>query len=193
MHGRGLLVIVAALVAAASLTASPAGAASPLNRYGKHGISFRYPGTWKPMKPGTLAAQRGSSLWTEWLGPPPPAQATVLSDLVMLSAYHTPTAITRKNARLYAGQIAALVAGVAKRAGGKVLSGPKIMRMGGLPGYGFRIRALASKRTRVESRLVLVWKGKTELFLNCQHAVGGSRKAAIEKGCATIVGSFKAR
>jgi hypothetical protein len=193
MRGRALLATALALLAACLSADAVAVGARTAKRYSGHGVSFKYPARWSLMKPGTLVATRGSSLWTTWLGPPAQAGKSIASDLVMLSAYHTPTAITRANAPVYSRQVAALVARVAKQAGGKLIAGPTIVRMGGLPGYGFRITAKAAKATPVESRLVLVWKGKTELFLNCQHAVRGSRKGEIERGCATVVGSFTAR
>ncbi len=179
--------LAALLAASCSLAAAEATGASGTKSYGKHGVSFRYPAAWKLVKPGTLASRRGSQLWTEWFGP-----AGTQADLVMLSAYRTGVAVTAKNASVYAGQITDSVRAVAEGAGGKIISGPTRTRMGGLPGFGFRIRARAPKGKTVESRLVLVWKGKTEFFLNCQHTVGGTRKAQIERGCATIVGSFKA-
>ena len=63
--------------------------------------------------------------------------------------------------------------------------------MGNMPGYGFRISAITVHGRKSASRLVIVWNGKTEYFLNCQHLVTGTRAAEIEKGCQMIAGSFK--
>jgi hypothetical protein len=188
MRGRCLLVVALALGATWSLAVVRAGGASAAKGYAKHGVSFRYPSRWSLITPGKLTAQQGSKLWTEWLGPS--ASGT---DLVMLTAYHTVVAITAGNAALYADQVRKTIAQVAKQAGGRILSGPTRASMGGLPGYGFRINAKAPQGNGVESRLVLVWKGRTEFFLNCQHQVGGSRRAEIERGCTAIVRSFRAR
>ncbi|MGZ4387449.1 MAG: hypothetical protein ACXVZO_11015 [Gaiellaceae bacterium] len=187
MSRGGLLAIAIALaaLAAPSAQATPVGPAA--TSYRGHGVSFRYPSDWQLLKPGNLSAQRGSQLWTTWLGP-----AANGHDLVMFSAYHTTVAITAKNAALYSGQVASAISTLARQAGGKILAGPKLTNMGGLPGYDFRISAKAPGGKAVQSRLVLVWRRKTEFFLNCQHEVGGSRTAKIEQGCSAVIGSFKA-
>ena len=150
-----------------------------------HGIVLVYPKGWSRLRQTSMTAQRGTELWSELVGP-----AKKTTDLVILSAYDTPVAITSANASRYADEVKGAIASLALRAGGRLLSGPSPVTMGGFPGYGFVTTAL-SDQTLVESRLVLVWKGKTEYFLNCQYDPTGTGKTEIERGCKTIIASFK--
>ncbi len=153
----------------------------------KHGVAFNYPKSWQPAKFAGLSAQNASGLWTEAFKPPSPSKA----DMIFLTEYRTPVAITLQNRAIYASEIAASVTSVAKQAGGALLAGPTLVSMGGLPGYGFRISAKTVSGLDSESRILLVWNGTTEYYLNCQHQVSGEFANEIESGCKTIVGSFE--
>ncbi|MGC9974789.1 MAG: hypothetical protein ABSC36_05305, partial [Gaiellaceae bacterium] len=113
------------------------------------------------------------------------------ADMVFLTEYRTPVAITLENRATYSNEVTASVTSVAKQAGGALLAGPTPVSMGGLPGYGFRISAKTVNGLDSESRILLVWNGKTEYYLNCQHQVDGKIANEIESACKVIVGSFK--
>jgi hypothetical protein len=61
--------------------------------------------------------------------------------------------------------------------------------MAGLPGYRFQITAQDPSGNDVESRLVLVFRGTTEYFLNCQHSPGN--EVEIGAGCDQIMETFE--
>jgi hypothetical protein len=148
-----------------------------------NGVSFRFPHEWKTIKPQGL---KGRGLWTVMVAPPD----TSGTDIAFVTEYRTPTTITKKNLASKKPGITSTVAGVARQAGGALRSGPTPITMGGLPGYGFRISAMVERRPST-SRLVLVWKSKTEYFLNCQHLTKGILGAEVERGCRMIIASFK--
>jgi len=151
--------------------------------YKANGVSFRYPHDWRQLKPQGLK-RRG--LWTVIVAPSDSSG----SDIAFVTEYRTPWAITKKNLASKKPDITSTVAGAARQAGGALLFGPTPITMGGLPGYGFRISAKIESRPST-SHLVLVWKVKTEYFLNCQHLTTGTRAKEIERGCEMIIGSFK--
>lgn len=188
--GRLLPVSIAVAVLAVSVgTLSGCGAAKTKDSrashvFSGHGVSFRYPNNWRQIKPKGLS---GRGLWTVMVEPSNSSGA----DIAFLTEYRNPRAVTKKNLAAQTPGITSVVAGVARRAGGALLSGPTPIAMGGLPGYGFRISAIASEKRPSSSRLVLVWKGKTEYFLNCQHLTQGVLGGEIERGCKTIIASFK--
>jgi len=113
------------------------------------------------------------------------------ADIAFITEFRTSFAISKESLAANSGSISASVARFARQAGGSLLAGPTEVTMGGLPGYEFRISAKTIRGRSSASRLVIVWKGATEYSLNCQHLVGGTRAAEIERGCKMIVGSFK--
>jgi hypothetical protein len=158
-----------------------------------HGVSFHYPHNWAPAESRGVNVRTSSGVWTEMFSPTSAAKdsAGTTADIVFITEFQTPVAVTKENLAASAESITASVANVAKRAGGSLLAGPSEVTMGGLPGYAFRISAKTVKGRASTSRLVIVWSGKTEYSLNCQHLTGGTRAAEIERGCKMIVGSFK--
>jgi hypothetical protein len=199
----------AALAAAAviGLVAASARADDLPGAFGGHGVSFTYPESWLH-SPGTFQVQSGTVLWTEFFGPaqaptaPPsdpsqpapstPSPATDLQrDVVAVAAYRTTVSITKRNLPRYRRLINLFVSQLTAQAHGQVLSGPIRTAMGGLPGYRFQITALLTDGTTVESRLVLVFKKRTEYFLNCQHVQNGPFAQEIESGCDQVMSSFR--
>jgi hypothetical protein len=180
-----LLISVLALVivAAGVLT----GCGSKEHSYKGHGVSLHYPKNWERAKFTGLSAQNASGVWTEAFKPPSASKA----DVVFVTEYRTSVVITKQNRATYSAGVASSVATVAKQAGGSMLSGPTPVSMGGLPGYGFRISATTVSGLSSESRILLVWNGHTEYYVNCQYRVGGKLEAEIERGCKTVIGSFK--
>jgi hypothetical protein len=154
--------------------------------YEEHGISFHYPKSWKRARFSGLSAKNASGVWTEAFKP----RSSSKADMVFITEYRTPVAITKQNRLSFSEDVASSVASVAKKAEGSLLAGPTLVSMGGLPGYGFHISATTVSGLSSESRILLVWNGKTEYYLNCQHQVGGKFANEIERGCKAIISSF---
>jgi hypothetical protein len=182
--GRFLLLLIVAAVSATTLSGCGAANKKDSHVFNGHGVFFRYPNGWRQIEPKGLS-KRG--LWTAMVEPSNSSGA----DIAFLTEYRNPRAVTKKNLAAQAPGITSIVAGVARQAGGALLSGPTPTTMGGLPGYGFRISAVASEKRPSSSRLVLVWKGKAEYFLNCQYLTKGVLGGEIERGCKTIITSFR--
>ncbi|MHB8059345.1 MAG: hypothetical protein ACYDHO_00735 [Gaiellaceae bacterium] len=186
--------LLLALLALAVVLATAAGCGSGGDREFKgHGISFNYPSDWAPAESQGAKVKTSSGLWTEMFAPSAAAKDAggTTADIVFLTEFETSVAVTKKSLAASASSITASVAQVAKKAGGALLGGPSVVTMGGMPGYEYRISAETIKGRKSESRLVIVWNGKTEYSLNCQHLVSGTRADEIEKGCKMIVDSFK--
>jgi hypothetical protein len=203
---------LAALGAAAviSLVATVARADDLPGQFGGHGVTFSYPQSWTH-EPGTFQVQAGNALWTEFFGPvpapttPPPADPSQPApsppptdpptapqqDLIAVASYRTNVSITKKNLPRYRPLIKLFVQQLTLQAHGQVLSGPTRVTMARLPGYRFQITALLQDGTTIESRLVLVFKKRTEYFLNCQHVQDGPLAAEVEAGCDQVMSSFR--
>jgi len=161
-------------------------------RFNGHGVSFRYPHNWAPAESAGVNVKTSNGLWTEMFSPTAAAKdpGGTTADIVLLTKFRAPT-VTKEILAASVDNISAGVAQLAQKAGGRLLAGPSKVTMGGLPGYEYRFSAKTVRGRGSASRLVLVWKGNAEYSLNCQHLVGGTRAAEIERGCKMIVGSFK--
>jgi hypothetical protein len=200
--------IAAAFAATAAALATMVARADDLpGAYGGHGVSFSYPATWLH-SPGQFEVTAGTPLWQEFFGPQPAApapqptdpsqpqpqpqpQPAVQRDLVAVAAFHTNIAVTKKLLPRLKPVLALMVARLAAQTGGALLSGPQRITMGGMAGYRFQTTANLDPATTTESRLVFVFKGKTEYFLNCQHVQNGPLAAEIESGCDQVMTSFR--
>lgn len=169
------------------------GSSSGDRKYEGHGISFNYPHNWAPAESKGVNVKTSSGLWTEMFSPTAAAKdpAGTTADIVFITEFATDVAVTKKSLAASVDNITASIAQVAEKAGGKLLDGPTELTMGGLPGYEYRISAETVKGRKSESRLVVVWNGRTEYSLNCQHRVGGTLADEIERGCKMVVESFK--
>ncbi len=187
-----LLISVFALAATVGAIAG-CGSSSGDRKYEGHGISFNYPQGWAPAESKGVNVKTSSGLWTEMFSPAAASKdpTVTTADIIILSEFATDVAVTKKSLAASVDNITASVAQVAKKAGGKLLDGPAEVTMGGLPGYEYRISAETVKRRSSESRLVIVWNGRTEYSLNCQHLVNGTLADEIERGCKMVVESFK--
>ena len=187
-RSRTLQLATVAVVLVVTTAVLPGCGSNNYRVYNGHGVSFHYPRDWRTLTSNGINAQSSSGLWTEMFGPNASGST---ADIVFMTEFRTSVPVTDKNLAASAGSVTASVARVAQAAGGALLAGPTEMKMGGLPGYGFRMRAITSRGRKSASRLVIVWNGKTEYFLNCQHLVSGTRGKEIERGCKMIVASFK--
>ena len=152
--------------------------------YSGHGVSFKIPDGWRTGS-GDFNKKTGNELWKEAFGP---ADG---NDAVFVAAYATNYRITNKNAAHYSTTMDSTITNLARAGGGSVLSGPENASIGNMVGYRFAVQVPTSNGATLRSKVVMVWNGKTEYFLNCQYVVGGSRKAEITRGCDTIINSFK--
>jgi hypothetical protein len=183
------LAVVAAFVAA---LAACGGTSEETTKKGDHlyrgyRVSFRYPRDWHQIASKELKSSNGTGLWTVTFEP---AKSSGV-DIAFLTKYRTPVAITKKNLVKNKRAITSAVADVAQQSGGSLVSGPHRSTMGGLPGYGFRINTVTIDGAPTTSRVLLVWKGKTEYYLNCQYLTKGTMRKVIERGCRMIISSFR--
>ena len=63
--------------------------------------------------------------------------------------------------------------------------------MGRLPGYRFQLTATLADGTAIRSRILYVFRQKTEYFLNCEYPQNDPVAAEIETGCDQITQSFR--
>jgi hypothetical protein len=196
-----LCATLVAIVAAAARAVD-----QPPNTFKGHGITFSYPASWIEI-PATFETQIGTALWTESVGPapqvtpppdpsqPPPSPTpqpdTANREIVTLAVYHISVALTPKNIGRYKPSIAAAAAQLAAQAHGRVESGPVRVNMGRLPGYRFQITATLADGTQISSRIVYVFRKKTEYFLNCEYPQNDPLAAEIETGCDQVMRSFR--
>jgi hypothetical protein len=181
--------LVATTLALVIVTVVATGCDTATDRsYKGHGISFHYPKDWEPTVFTGESAQNARGLWTEAFKP---RSSSSKADIIFMSEYRTHVAITERNRATYTAEISSSISNLATRAGGSLLAGPTMVSMGGLPGYGFRISAKTRDNLSSESRILLVWNGKREYYLNCQHDTASSHAAEIERGCNKVIGSFK--
>ena len=201
---RTAALLFAALFAA--VTAAARASDQPPNTFKGHGVSFRYPNSWIEI-PATFETQIGTPLWTESIGPapqptPPPDPSQPLPSptpqplaahpaLVTLAAFHISIALTPKNIGRYKQYIAATVAQIAAQTHDQVQSGPIRVNLARLPGYRFRLTVQLTDGTTIQSRIVFLFRKKTEYFLNCEYPQNDPVAAEIETGCDQITQSFR--
>jgi len=201
---RTAAVFVATLVAVVAASAHADDQAP--NTFKAHGVSFSYPGAWIEI-PATYQIQIGTPLWMETVGPAPqpaapapgaPAQPSPTPqpspprpDLVTLAAFHLSVSLTKKDIARYKNSIALSISRLAAQAHGQLLSGPIRVSMGRLPGYRFELTVQLSDGTMLQNRVVVVFRKKTEYFLNCQHPQNDPLTAEIDGGCDQIMQSFR--
>ncbi len=198
--------IVAVLAAALVAVAAASARADELpGTFSGHGISFTYPAGWEH-KLGALQYQVGSPLWAEFFAPPTPLSSAPVDpansgtpsvtppplsyDVVILAAYHVSVSITKKNLPRYRSSIRAAVTQLVGQAHEQILAGPTRVALSKLPGYRFDTSVQMSDGTMLASRLVFVFRQKTEYFLNCQHVQDGPLATEIDSGCAQVMQSF---
>lgn len=197
---------IAAFVAAAVLAATAASArADDLpGQWGGHGVSFSYPTSWQHID-GQFQYQSGTALWAEFFAPVPavtppadpnqPAPATTptpdqVTDLVAVAEYRLSVSITKKNLPRYKRLIQTTIMQLAAKAGGHLTSAGTRVTMGRLPGYRFEVAVPTQAATTLASRIVIVFKKKTEYFLNCQYVQDGPLAAEVTSGCDQVMQSF---
>ena len=122
--------------------------------------------------------------------PTPQPTATHLA-LVTLAAYHISVAITPRNIGRFKRNIAATVAQIAAQTHGQVESGPIRVNLARLPGYRFRLTVQLTDGTTIQTRIVFVFRKKTEYFLNCEYPQNDPSAAEIESGCDQVTQSFR--
>lgn len=190
---RRRLVLLVSLLGLAVLVGTLAGCGGGDREYKDHGVSFKYPHDWAPAESKGVNVKTSSGVWTEMFAPKAASKdpAGTTADIIFLTEFETPVAVTKKTLAASTDSITGSVTQVAEKAGGELLGGPTEVTMGDLPGFEYRISAETIKGRKSESRLVIVWNGKTEYSLNCQHLVSGSLADEIEQGCTMVVESFK--
>ena len=180
--------LVATTLALVIVTVVATGCDTATDRsYKGHGISFHYPKDWEPTVFTGESAQNARGLWTEAFKP---RSSSSKADIIFMSEYRTHVAITERNRATYTAEISSSISNLATRAGGSLLAGPTMVSMGGLPGYGFRVRTKTRDNLSSESRILLVWNGKEEYYLNCRHESPNRHAADVERACDKIIGSF---
>lgn len=204
-----------ALVAAAVLSGTAASARAdeaPPAVYGGHGVSFSYPLTWQHID-GHYTVTAGRPLWSEFFAPPappppppdpnqPPSPAGTTApptpaqsgvyDLVGLSAFKLPFAVTNKMVTRSKAALQAAVSKLALQGGGFLMRPATRVVLGGMVGYRFEIVMKGEAGQTLASRIVIVFKKRMEYFFNCQALKGGSLESEISSGCDQMTRSFRA-
>jgi hypothetical protein len=115
--------------------------------------------------------------------PAEPPSLDQLTDLIGVASYRVQVSITKKNLPRYKQAIALTIQQLALRANSQLLSGPTRVTMGGMPGYRFEVTVPRADGSALDSRLMMVFKKKTEYFVNCQHLRDGALTAELTAGC----------
>jgi hypothetical protein len=107
-----------------------------------------------------------------------------------VAEYHIPVSITKKNIARYKGLVRYSTQVLLAQVGGKLVSGPKRVTIGKLPGY--RIDALVTvMNTPAEDRVIVAFHGHYEYVLNCQNTQNGPLSTEIKSGCDQIMQTFR--
>lgn len=148
----------------------------------QNGVSYDYPASWNVYTQASNAAQTGSQLWGQNVGP------TQLS-LAQISSYQIQGEITDQNLSEAQPQIEDTVAKLAADAGGSVTSPVQPQSTAGLPGYTAQVQVKGENNTPLDSTVWFFFQGSTEYFINCQY-VAESQSEMLE-GCQLIRNTFK--
>lgn len=155
--------------------------------YSDNGVSFEYPGTWKEFTQ-TDAVEAGNKLWGVSYGPAESEGGAGTANFVAVQSYQLNQEVTADNLPQLKGSVEGFVKQLVEQGGGQIDSGPTEMTMGGIDGYSFEISGVDVGDIETSSRLVLVFQGDIEYFVNCQYA--GDAESEILNGCDQVVDSF---
>jgi len=147
-----------------------------------HGVTFDYPAEWERIDDTTTSASAGNQIWNESYG----LDAT---NLVAVSLYTIGAKITPKNINGFEGEITAAIKGVVEQAGGSLEGEPAALTVDGLPTLDYRATAITTvDDATVDSRIVLMFDGADEYFLNCQYSE--QERRAVEDACDLVLDTF---
>jgi hypothetical protein len=151
--------------------------------YEGDGYSFTYPGEWDEGETGEGSAQAGQAISSVAFAPGEGA------DLLNVEVYRVGVSVTEANIDQLSGELAHQVDELLQQADGRLTGGPIRVTLGGLPGFRFDGSLVSVDGVRVQSRLIFVFDGGTEYFLNCQFTPESA--AEMKRGCDQVVKSFQ--
>jgi hypothetical protein len=132
------------------------------------GVTFEYPRAFHRIENITFGQSAGAQT---------AARAGVALDRVnaiIVSRYDLKVPIDKGNLPRYKGEVDSVVGELA----GKRVSGRRV-EYGGLPGYEYRIAVRSPAQG--QSRMAILFDGKTEYLLNCQSTP--AERERVEAGC----------
>lgn len=165
-------------IAVLALGASACGGGGGGGRYEETGfnITFKIPGGFRVGHNIRVSKSAGAA---------PADRAAVAIDqdnLIIVQRYDLNTQITATNLSDFKGEVDDVITKLA----GKTVSGHEVT-YGNLPGYEYVISI--TEPANGESRLAVLFDGKTEYLVNCQSTP--AQRDKIEKGCRTVLDSIK--
>ena len=175
-----------ALLSALALCGGCAGGggaeAEAAKTFSGHGISFEYPADWDKIEDTSTSASTGNQVWNESYG----LDAT---NLVAVSLYSIGAEVTTKNIQRFESDITRAIKGVVEQAGGSLEGDPAPLTVAGLPTLDYRASGITTvDEATVDSRIVLMFDGASEYFLNCQYT--DAERQAVEDACQQVLDTF---
>jgi PsbP len=144
------------------------------------GFSFTYPGEWRK---SDFDVQFGQPVTTDAFAPAEGA------DVLLVGVGHLNAPVTEQNIEGLSHEFAAQIDHQSRQLKGRITNGPSRTTVGGLPALSFGVSAVNKSGTRTQSRLILVFDGRTQYFLNCQYTPSGAEE--MKSGCDLVVESFQ--
>jgi hypothetical protein len=154
--------------------------------YADNGVTFEYPGEWTEFTQNS-EVEAGNKLWATSYGPDVPSNEQT-TNFVAVQSYQLNQQVTEDNIADLKSSVEAFVQQLVEQGGGQIDSGPTETSMGDIPGYEFDISGIAVNDVTTASKLLLVFQGDIEYFVNCQYAA--EAETDILAGCDLVVDSF---
>jgi hypothetical protein len=151
------------------------------------GFAFRYPegGDWQEesVEPH-VEAQTTETLW---------GGGVHLDDVngIYVSVSDVEVPVTEGTLDDFLPDIEALVEATARQAGGRLERGPLRLTVASLPAVEYGVTSATPDGRPLEQRLVFIFEGRTEFFLNCQHT--DEQRALVQQACAMALETFALR
>lgn len=183
----GAVVVALAIGGVVLAVALFAGAGS----YEDNGVAFEYPKDWVETSEKTVGAQVGDELWSTGAGPIPEDGNTeeLTADVVLVTAYRLTQEVNEENVATIEPELRGVLDQLVEQSGTSWPGELSRRTVDGSPAFVAEgVEAVGPQQQPVESRVVFVFDGTTQYFINCQYEP--PLRSEILAGCDQVLDTF---
>ncbi|MEX2274613.1 MAG: hypothetical protein WEA10_03470 [Actinomycetota bacterium] len=160
--------------------------------YEANGVSYEYPKTWTEATDLTTGAQAGGAneLWSDGVIPIVDSQEGPSANVVLVTAYRLQQSVTEENVAQIEPEVKALLEQLVSQQGSGWDGTLQPTTVAARPGLiAENVGGVAPGDRQVESRVIFLFDGTTQYFINCQYLP--EDKNTVLGGCDQITNTFQ--
>jgi len=170
-----------AVIGVASVTLIGCGGGDAEKTFAGEGYAFLYPGEWRELD-SKGGFQQGRLLSTVTLGP-----GKGSNNALIVSVYRVADFVTEQNVQQMSDVAAHDVETSKTFSDVRIVAGPTVGRIRGLPGFVFEI-SFTARGQPLHNQMAFLFEGMTEYFFNCQWTQEGADE--MKQDCQQALHSF---